>query len=104
MGVKIVVFTPIIHFQAHRASKSMKKKGTPGRKNSAGDLSILCPACGNIEFKRSLWEKDSVVRLSFKARGLGVIETVIREGNIQFIYKCAKCGAPLVQTPARSEK
>jgi DNA-directed RNA polymerase subunit RPC12/RpoP len=75
----------------------MKQKGTAAQKQSAGTEQILCPKCGHEEFKRSVSETDSIVRLAFTKNSEAVQEIMIHEGNIEFAYRCANCGTPLVE-------
>jgi hypothetical protein len=71
-----------------------KRESTSNKRFS--DLNVLCQKCGNYEFKRTFSETDSIVHLVYTAKGKAVIEIVITEGKVQFSYRCAKCGAPLL--------
>jgi hypothetical protein len=77
----------------------MKKKGNTAHKKSVGEKPVFCPACGNLEFRRTLSETDSIVKLAYWKHGKAVKETIVSEGNIQFRYCCAKCGAILLRFP-----
>jgi hypothetical protein len=57
---------------------------------------IACVKCGWAEFKRSLSENDSIIRLALAKDGKAVVEIIVSEGNLQFAYLCNKCNAPFL--------
>jgi predicted nucleic-acid-binding Zn-ribbon protein len=75
--------------------KFMKKKGIDARPKFAGNTAIMCRTCGNTEFSRSLSEIDSIVQLAFAKGASAIKETIIREGKIEFTYRCIKCGVTM---------
>ena len=74
----------------------MKKREKNTRDQSFDGASVFCPKCGNHEFKRTILESESIVRLTYTKNGKAVAETVISVGNVRFKYLCANCGSTLV--------
>ena len=103
LGVNGVRVGPLYQSSGSQSTPiSMKKTGTAVGKEVPGNELILCPACGNPQFERSLSEVGSIVQLAFKRGGKGGIkETIIQEGTTRFTYSCAKCATTLISDPAK---
>lgn len=50
---------------------------------------IACKKCGSIEFERTVQQVPSIVKI-FLVGGT-IDDEVIREGDQEFTYHCAKC-------------
>jgi DNA-directed RNA polymerase subunit RPC12/RpoP len=62
------------------------------KKENQNTNQITCK-CGSIEFERTMQEDGCIVTIE-NLPGGGFDETVVREGEAQFEYKCVTCGDP----------